>query len=646
MEVLSVVTVETSEKNWLNKAIHYLGYIGIFSRWTNWISMAIIFVMTMLTFVDVIARYVFNSPILGVLEITSVMMICAVSFGIAYAQDQKCHVGIDLISATLKPRARVVLEFIVNFMGLAMFVIFVRQTIIQTFYYAYWHLPQGKFAELPRTPFAAIIVIGGILLSLILLRDLLRNVNEARELRCSLKHWILMFSIPVCIVVLTIFWMQPTLMQMSLLTVGLIGSVVSIILFLTGMPASFCMIIAGFVFIGHIRGNYTALDTLSTLPYSTMGSYLWSVVIFFTFMGFLIYCARFGEDLYRAAYKWLGHIKGGLAIATIGGCAAMAAIIGDGTAVAATMTSVSLPEMRKYRYSDILSTGSIIGGSTLGPIIPPSTLFIIYGLLTQVSIGKLFIAGIIPGILFALIFAVVIYIWCRRNPHIGPPGPKETWGARVSSLSAGGPVVVLFLLVIGGLYAGVFTPLEGGGIGCVGAIILALLYKRLNWQNFTKSLLETSKVVSFVFLLIVGAQIFAQFTAWCNISDQMTKLVTGASLPPLFIVFLIEVVLFLLGFAIDPLPLILIAIPVLHPVIVAMGVDPIWFAVVTCLNINLAVITPPQGIILFTVKTMAKDVPISTIFKGAMPFVYATIAGIALCWFIPSLITWLPNLLK
>jgi tripartite ATP-independent transporter DctM subunit len=638
--------VEISEKNWVDKVIHYLGYVGIFSRWTNWISMSIILIMTLLTFVDVIARYVFNSPILGVLEITDVMMICAVSLGIAYTQDQKGHVGIDLISSALKPKARIVLEFAVNFLGIEMFVIFVRQTFIQTLYFAYWHLPQGKFAALPRTPFSAIIVIGGILLTLVLLRDLLRNVAEAQKQQFSLRHWILMLGLPICITILVIFWMQPTLMHMNLVMVGLIGCIVSVILFMTGMPASFSMIIAGFVFIGHIRGTYTALDTISVVPYSTMGSYLWSVVIFFTFMGFLVYYARFGEDLYRAAYKWIGHIKGGLAIATIGGCAAMSAIIGDGTAVAATMTSVSLPEMRKYRYSDILSTGSIIGGSTLGPIIPPSTLFIIYGLLTQMSIGKLFVAGIIPGILFALIFSFVIYFWCRRNPQMGPPGPKETWGPRMSSLSAGGPVVILFLLVIGGLYAGIFTPLEGGGIGCVGAMILALIYKRLKWGNFTTSLLATSKVVSFVFLLIIGAQIFAQFTAWCNISDQLTTIVTNAHLPPRLIVFFIEIVLFLLGFAIDPLPLILIAIPVLHPVVVAMGVDPIWFAVITCLNINLAVITPPQGIILFTVKTMAKDIPISTIFKGAMPFVYATIAGIALCWFIPSIITWLPNILK
>jgi len=334
-----------------------------------------------------------------------------------------------------------------------------------------------------------------------------------------------------------------------------------------------------------------------------------------------------------------------LAITTIAASTAMSATVGDNVSVTATMTAVSLPEMRKYKYDDRLSAGCIAAGGTLGPIIPPSVVFIVYGLLTQVSIGSLLVGGILPGVILAFSFAVAIFIWCRINPNIGPPGERSSWGQRIKSLSATGPVLVLFLLVIGGMYFGIFTPNEAGGIGAIGTLILMLAYRRCSWKQFTQSLLDTVKVSSMVFLMVIGAQLFTRFCAWCDLGTSITNALNALGLSPFWDVIIIEAAFFILGFCVDPLPLLMMGVPIVHPIIVALGIDPIWFAVTTCIVINIGVISPPEGIVLFTIKAMAGDIPIGTIFRGVMPFVYASGVSVILLFAFPAIVTWLPHLM-
>jgi tripartite ATP-independent transporter DctM subunit len=361
-------------------------------------------------------------------------------------------------------------------------------------------------------------------------------------------------------------------------------------------------------------------------------------------MGFFTLVGGFGGDLYHSASKWLGHMKGGLSMATVSACALFSAIDGDSVASTATMSAVALPEMRKYGYNDVLSTGAIIAGGNLGPIIPPSVMFIIYGLLTRVSIGDLYMAGIIPGILMAVVFCLTILVWVRINSKLAPPAEKSTWGARIKSLWAIGPIAVLFLLVVGGIYTGVFTPTECGAIGTVGVVAFALLMRRLTWGNFRQGLLDGGKVISTIFLIVIGAGLFTRFIAWTNLSVDVTRLFLN--IPSHFLVISILVIFFILGFFMDILPLMMIGVPIVHPIAVATGADPLWFAMLLCMVINAGSITPPIGINMFVIKSIQKDIPMGVIFKGAMPFVYGSVAAIVALYIWPALVTWLPGVLK
>jgi tripartite ATP-independent transporter DctM subunit len=440
--------------------------------------------------------------------------------------------------------------------------------------------------------------------------------------------------------------MQPDLWDINLTVVGIIGVMFSLILFLTGMPVAYALILTSFMFISHIRSTDTALVMIGTEMYRNSGSYNWAVLPFFVTMGFIALFAKFGEDLYFSAFKWIGHIRAGLSVATIGACTAFAAIVGDSVASTATMGSVALPQMKKYRYDERLSAGCICSGATLGPIIPPSTAFIIVGLLTGLSIGDLFIAGVIPGIVLAACFIVSIFIWSRLNPHIGPPGEKSNWKSRIVSLRAGGPVLVLFFLVIGGIYWGIFTPTEGGSIGAVGAFIIGLIMRRFTWRSLALTLQEAGKVISMTFIILIGSIMFTRFAAWCNLSNSLRDSIVSLDLAPMQFMALILFALLILGCFIDLAPLLLIGIPLLFPTAKAIGIDPIWFCLLSVIVINLGALTPPVGINLFVLKGISKETPIGKIYAGAWPFVVSAIVGIIILFFVPSLVTWLPSVLR
>ena len=632
--------------NGLNKAIGILDKVGVFSKWTNVIGTAVLFLMVALTFVDVILRYIFNSPIKGVLEITEVMMILAIFLAVAHTQNEKAHISIDLITSHLAPKARTIMEFITTLLGIGIFIIAIWRTIVQTMLFVQKNVMHSQYFSLPNAPFSAIVALGCTALCLLLLRDLLGKLVDALKLGLRWHQWLLMIFIPILLIGMAILWMQPDLWQMNLPTLGLVGVIVSLILFLSGMPISFVLILTSFIFISHIRGPNTALTMVGTEIFRTAGSYAWSVLPFFVLMGFFCLFSRFGEDLYRAAYKWFGHMRGGMAIATVGACTGFAAIVGDTVSAVATMGAVSLPEMRRYKYDDRLSTGSITGGATLGPIIPPSVAFILFGLLTQVSIGNLFVAGIIPGLVIAAVFSLIIYGWCRFTPNLGPPGEKSTWGPRLVSLKSGGPVAILFLLVIGGIYLGIFTPTEGGAIGAMGAVILALFWRRFTWKGFTQALLDAGKTVSMVFLILIGGLMFTRFAAWCNLSSSVTELITGMGLSVTSFMLLVLLVFLILGCFVDLMPLMLIGVPIVYPVAMSMGIDSLWFAILVCLTINLGTLTPPVGMNLFVLKGLNKEIPMSTIYQGALPFVLGTVVALAILFAVPPLVTWLPAALK
>lgn len=640
------ISKDTNVERVFKSAIHILNKVGILSRWFNLGGLTALFLMIILNFIDVILRYFFNSPIRGVVEYTEVILIAAIFLSVGYTQNEKGHIRIDILTSVLKPKAQIVLLFITDLLSVCLFSIVIWRVFEQTLWFLRTNISHSSNVPIPSAPFGAIITLGCIILGLLLLRDLLKDIIQALKNRLSWFHWFIMLGIPILIIILAVLWVQPNLWDLSLSVVGMIGIIVSLIFFFFGMPISFTLILVGFLFIGHIRGIATGFDAIGTEFYESTGSYSWSVVVAFMLMGFFVLYAKYGQDVYQAAYRWFGHLRGGLAIATIAACTGISAIVGDPVSVVATTTPVAIPEMDKYKYGKSLSAGCILGGASLGPIIPPSIGFIMYGTLSGMSIGDLFIAGIIPGILIAFCFIILIIIWCRIKPDDGPSGPRTGWRPRLASLKAGGPILVLFVVVIGGIYTGAFTPTEGGSMGACGAVIIGLVMRRFTWKNFVQSFLDGGKVISMVFIIVAGAMIFTRFIAWCNVSGTLVEFVIGLELSRYLVFAIILLIFFILGCFIDMLPLFFIGVPIFHPICVGLGLNPIWVAVLLMITINMGSFSPPFGISLFALKGMAKDTPMSAIYKGAIPFVIAELVGIIILFAIPSFSTWLPSTLK
>ena len=432
----------------------------------------------------------------------------------------------------------------------------------------------------------------------------------------------------------------------SPITAGIVGMVLLIVLLLARMPVGFVMAAAGFLGASYIRGLVPALGQMGRLPYVTPAHYDWTAISLFVLMGFLALHSGMGHDLYRAVYTWMGRLPGGLAIATVGGCAGFAAISGDTLSTAVTMGTVALPEMKAYKYSPALATGSVAAGGTLGVLIPPSIVFIIYGMLTEQSIGKLFIAGIVPGILVSGLFMLSIYVRCRLDPTLGPPGPKTSFVEKLVSLRDTWRVIILFGLVIGGIYFGVFTPTEAGAIGAFGALLVGLSRRKLTWQNFVASILEAGKVLAMTFIILIGAYIFNLFLSLSRLPMEFANFIVGLQFPSLLVLILIYIVYLILGCLMSGLALITLTVPIFYPVVMALGYDPIWFGVIIVLTNEMAVITPPVGINVYVITGVAKDVPMATVFRGIFPFLWMLLLALALMTAFPQIATFLPGMMK
>jgi len=432
---------------------------------------------------------------------------------------------------------------------------------------------------------------------------------------------------------------------MSLETVGIIGLLLMLALMFLRMPLGGVMALVGFVGLWYIVGLEPGLTLLSSLAYSMSSKYLLTAIPLFTLMGILAGNAGLSADAYEAINKWIGHRPGGLAMATMGACAGFAAVCGSSVATAATMCTVAFPQMRRYKYSDQLSLGAISSGGQLGIMIPPSMAFILYGFFTQESIGALFMAGIFPGILITVLFIATILILCWRNPRAAPAGPVASWRERASGLYRVWGIILLFFLVMGGMYTGFFTPSEAGAVGAFGALILGLVKRRLNWQNFTGSLMETGRIAGMIFLLVIGSTIFSSFMAVTEIPFALANVISGLPLPPVIIMVGLLLMYVIAGFFMDIIAVMVLTVPIIHPALLALGVDPIWFGVLVVLTIMMGGITPPVGIVVYAVAGMVKDVPMFTIFRGIWPFLYAMLIAMAILIAFPQISLWLPNMM-
>lgn len=431
---------------------------------------------------------------------------------------------------------------------------------------------------------------------------------------------------------------------MSPETVGWIGVGVLVVLLFLRVWVGMTMIIVGFLGFAYIVGFKHAFMIMGSVPYSAISNETVASVPLFILMGVVVSNTGVAKDLYHAAYKWLGQLRGGLAMATVVACGGFAAITGSSPATAATMGKVALPEMKKYNYDLKMTTGAVAAGGTLGILIPPSMGFILYGILTEESIGKLFMAGIIPGILEILFYVATIYLMCTIKPSLGPAGPKVTFIEKVKSLRYTWAMMLLFILVIGGIYGGWFTPTEAGAIGAFGAIVVSILARKLTRENLLAAILEAAQTTAMIVIIISGAFIFMKFMAVSRLPDLLAGFLGGLPFPPLVILILIVFLYIILGMFLDAPSAIVLTLPILFPVILSFGFDPIWYGVIMVRINEVGLITPPMGMNAFVLSGVT-DTPLGIIFRGVVPFLVADFLHIALLIAFPGISLLLPSIM-
>lgn len=433
---------------------------------------------------------------------------------------------------------------------------------------------------------------------------------------------------------------------MGMTTIGLLGIVVLVVLLFSRMPVAFVMALLGCAGFSYVVTPHAGMSLLAQDIYETFSSYSLTVIPLFVFMGQIAFHAGISRRLYDSAYVLFGHKPGGLAMATVGACAAFSAVSGSTNATAATMAVVTLPEMKRYKYDMGLATGTVAAAGSLGILIPPSVIFIVYGILTQESIGKLFAAGIIPGVILTLLFLLTIYIRVRRNPEIAPAGARSSFKEKTKSFLGVAEALILFLLVIGGMFFGLFTPTEAAAVGAFLTMVIALLRRQLGWQGFVKALADTTRISCMVMMIVTGAIVFGKFMAITRVPFSLAEWISGLPLPGTAIMGTIILVYLFGGCFMDALAMVMLTVPIFFPVVEKLGFDPIWFGVTIVLVTEMGVITPPVGVNVYVVNGVAKDVPLETIFKGVLPMLVPVIICILLLLFFPQIATFLPNLMR
>jgi len=432
--------------------------------------------------------------------------------------------------------------------------------------------------------------------------------------------------------------MSPTL-------AGIIGLVLLFVLIFSKMPVGFLMALLGFVGFAYLVTVDAALNLIAKDLFDVFGSYSLTVIPLFILMGQIAFHSGISSRLFKVAHTFIGHWPGGMAVATLGACTGFSAICGSTNATAATMAAVTLPEMKKYGYRDSLATGVVAAGGSIGILIPPSVIFIVYGIMTEQSIGKLFMAGIIPGILLTGLFILTVVIWATLKPDIAPRGPRATAKEKLNSLSGLIETLILIVLVMGGLFFGIFTPTEAGAIGAMGTLIIAVARRNIDWKGFVQALFETTRISCMVLVIVAGATIFGHFLAITRIPFDVAGWVTGANLPSYLVMALIIGVYLIGGCFIDALAFIMLTVPIFYPVIVSMGYDPIWFGVIIVLVTQIGVITPPVGVNVYVVSGVARTVPLEVIFKGVIPLLIALVVGVLIMIPFPRIALFLPQLM-
>lgn len=427
---------------------------------------------------------------------------------------------------------------------------------------------------------------------------------------------------------------------------ALIGMAAFLGLSFLRIPLAFAMAIVGFFGFAYKVNFNAASAMIAQLTYETGLQYALSVIPLFILMGNFAVRARLTEELFDSAHAFLGHLRGGLAMSTFAACAGFGAVCGSSVATSATFAKVAYPSMKRFGYSDALAAGTIAAGGTLGILIPPSVIMVLYGIMTETSVAKLFAGGILPGIVALLLLWGAVYVCGRFNPRACPAGDRSTWSVRLSAVRRVWPVATLFFVVMGGIYGGLFTATEGAAIGAAGAMVLALARRAITWNALVEVVMESARTTAMLFLLLIGALIFANFVNYTTMPGDLRNFVSEAGLSPTLVIAAILLVYVILGAAMEEVSMILLTVPVFFPLVVDLGFDPVWFGVIIVSVVMLGMISPPVGLNIFVVRSLLPGVSLSTLFGGVMPFVFAVALLPFVLLLFPSLATWLPSFMK
>lgn len=430
---------------------------------------------------------------------------------------------------------------------------------------------------------------------------------------------------------------------MSDFGIGTGGLAAMFALMVLRMPVGMAMLAVGYFGVVLMNGSRSANALLVTEAFSATANYNLTVIPLFILMGNIASASGFSRRLYEAAFAWVGQLRGGLASASIVGCAAFSAVSGSSVATAVTIGKVALPEMKRFGYSDALATGAVAAGGTLGFLIPPSTGFVLYAILTEESIGQLFMAGILPGLLLTAFFMVTVTIVTMRHPEAGPRGAAVSWSERMLAFARAFPLLAIIVTSIGGIYLGIFTPVEAAGIGAGLIILMALAMRKLAWSILTGAVLDTVRTTAMLYLIIIGASVLNPFLAMTHVPATLGEGLTSLGLGAYGVLFMIVVIYLVLGMFMDGLAMLVVTIPIFFPIMMGLGFDPIWFGVIAVILVEMGMITPPVGLNVFVVKSVAQDVPMGTIFRGVLPFWVAMAACLLAIVIFPQIALIIPR---
>jgi len=620
----------------LRRAIHPFGFGGIF------VSGAAVIMIMLVIVIDVISRNVFNISLAGAIETVRVLMILAVFGGMAYTALKNSHVRVDIFINRFSPLVKQSIVAAADL--LAVGVIFVVS--IGTFVEAktLWHEQANTgLLRIPFAPFAFATALFLLLFAFALLIDFLEKTGELVARGAGMVRVVT----PIVLVNAVLFFLalDPSVIPIRLSS-GLIG--ILSLLFMFGLIFLGVHIGAAMAFITLFGLSYlvspeAGLTLLSMTSQSIASDYIWSVFPLFAFLGIMASSIGFGKDVYQTAYKWLGHLPGGLAVATVAGCGGFAAIVGDSTTGVVAMSAISYPEMKARNYNIRLSTGCICAGGALGILIPPSLGLLVYGIITEQSIGRLFLAAIVPGILEALALMLYIVVVCKIKPELGPPGSRSSVSEKLGSLKKSWHVIVLFIIVLGGIYSGLFTAYEAAAIGSFAVMVMGVFTKRARLKTFFSSIIEASMMTALILFIFVYANALGQLLAVSQVPITLANFVTGLEINRYGTLLAIYALYLLLGCVMNVIPAMILTLPILFPTVMNLGFDPIWFGINVTILLEIGVLTPPIGMNVFAMSGILKEVPINTIFRGVFPFWIVMLLVLAILTIFPQISLFLVN---